>query len=272
MREYRFARADCGASLLRSKRVESKLSLPFFSPPNLPLLGIGTEWLGETKADISPPLFLYFSFRSCYNKIMQPDQQKNYWEQDPEIAKTDGELEMYVPTADDDSSKDVNEDAKYTRPSQDSETVHWVASEYIAAEKGSLWFVIFGIIAAALIATDIIFIKSYSFSVLVVVMALAVVMLSRRPPQQINYTLSGQQGLYVGEQLHHFSEFKSFGLVSDDGNHSIMLVPIKRFSLGVSVYFPQDVGEQIIDILGARLPMEDMKLDLVDKIVRKLRL
>ncbi len=204
---------------------------------------------------------------------MQPDQQKNYWEQDPETAKTDGELEMYTPTSDD-GLRDIDEEGvEYNRSSQDSETVHWMASEYIAAERGSLWFVIFGIIAAALIASDILFIKSYTFSVLVAVMALAIVILSRRPPQQINCTLSGQQGLYVGEQLHHFSEFKSFGLISDDkGNHSIMLTPIKRFSLGVSVYFPQEAGEQIIDILGARLPMQELKLDIVDKIVRALRL
>lgn len=205
---------------------------------------------------------------------MQPDQQKNYWEQDHEDVKTDGELGMYAPAVDNDNPKEVNEDnAKYARPLKDSETVHWMASEYISAEKGGLWFVIFGIVAVILIVTDILFIKSYTFSVLVAVMALAVIMLSRRPPQQINYTLSGQQGLYIGEQLHHFSDFKSFGLLSDDGgNHSIILIPIKRFSLGVSVYFPQEVGEQIVDILGARLPMEDIKLDIVDKIVRALRL
>jgi hypothetical protein len=203
---------------------------------------------------------------------MQPDQQKNYWEQDPENAKTDGELEMYIPTVDD-SQKEIDEQPGYIESTQDNEAVHWVASEYIAAEKSSLWFIIFSIIAVTLVAIDILLIKSYTFSVLVVVMALAVVVLSRRPSQQVNYTLSGQQGLYVGEQLHHFSEFKSFGLIiDDDGNHSIMLVPIKRFSLGVSVYFPQEVGEQIIDILGARLPMEDIKLDIVDKIVRTLRL
>lgn len=205
---------------------------------------------------------------------MQPDQQKNYWEQDPEDAKTDGDIEMYTPATDQENVEKVDEEsAKYTRPSQDSETVHWIALEYISAEKGSLWFIVFGIVAAILIAVDILFIKSYTFSVLVVVMALAVVILSRRPPRQINYTLSGQQGLYVGEDLHHFSEFKAFGLINDDeGNHSIMLTPIKRFSLGVSVYFPQEVGEQIVDILGARLPMQELKLDIVDKIVRALRL
>jgi hypothetical protein len=51
-----------------------------------------------------------------------------------------------------------------------------------------------------------------------------------------------------------------------------MLIPTKRFAPGVSVYFPTEVGEQIVDILGQRLPMENLKLDLVDVVVRKLRL
>jgi len=61
-------------------------------------------------------------------------------------------------------------------------------------------------------------------------------------------------------------------LIRDGEHHSIMLIPIKRFAPGVSVYFPEEVGEKIVDILGARLPMEILKLDAIDLIVRKLRL
>jgi hypothetical protein len=78
--------------------------------------------------------------------------------------------------------------------------------------------------------------------------------------------------LYIGEKLYHFNEFKAFGLIKDREHHSIMLIPTKRFAAGVSVYFPEEVGEKIVDILGARLPMEPLKLDAVDIIVRKLRL
>jgi hypothetical protein len=72
--------------------------------------------------------------------------------------------------------------------------------------------------------------------------------------------------------LYHLTDFRAFGLIKDGDNHSIMLIPIKRFSPGVSVYFPEEAGEQIVDILGQRLPMEELKLDVVDIIVRKLRL
>jgi hypothetical protein len=51
-----------------------------------------------------------------------------------------------------------------------------------------------------------------------------------------------------------------------------MLIPTKRFSPGLSVYFPEEAGERIVDILGTRLPMETLKLDAIDIIVRRLRL
>lgn len=197
---------------------------------------------------------------------MQSDQQNNYWRQDTE---NDEITEMYTPEPVEDGFVPPVEAEK---PAVDDEPVHWTASEYIHEEKNGVWFVLFAIVAMIFIAIDFLLLKSYTFSVLVVVMAIAVIIYSRRPPRVIEYTLSGDQGLYVGEILHHFSEFKAFGLIKDNQHHSIMLIPVKRFSPGVSVYFPEEVGEAIVDILGARLPMETLKLDIIDVIVRKLRL
>ncbi len=182
--------------------------------------------------------------------------------------------ETYAPEPDDESdqSVDLEKNGSNLQPAVDDEPVHWSASEYIPQEKNALWFIAFAVVVIAIIAVDIIWIKAYTFSLLVVVMAAAVIIFSLRPPRVIGYTLSGDQGLYIGETLHHFTEFKSFGLIQDNGQHSIMLIPTKRFSAGVSVYFPAEVGERIVDILGARLPMEALKMDLVDVIVRKLRL
>jgi len=202
---------------------------------------------------------------------MQPDQQNNYWENN---SKTDEIPEMYAPepVTDDSVPPIVPEVGNTKKPIIEDEPVHWSASEYIHEKKNGLWFVLFVIVALAFIATDVLLLKSYTFSLLVVVMAFAVVIYSRRPPRIIEYTLSGNQGLYVGDKLYHFSEFKAFGLIKDREHHSIMMIPIKRFSPGVSVYFPEEVGERIVDILGARLPMETLKLDAIDIIVRKLRL
>ena len=51
-----------------------------------------------------------------------------------------------------------------------------------------------------------------------------------------------------------------------------MLIPRKRFGARVTVYFPEAQGEQIVDMFGERLPMEQVKLDVLDKLVRFLRI
>ena len=154
----------------------------------------------------------------------------------------------------------------------DDTPVTWTAQEYIHIDKSPIWFVLFVVVVLGFIAIDIFLLKSYTFSALVIVMAVAVVIYTRRPPRTLTYGLSVRQGLYVGEKLYHFDEFKAFGLIPDGEHNSIMLIPTKRFAPGVSVYFPTEAGERIVDILGQRLPMEELKLDIIDVVVRKLRL
>jgi len=149
--------------------------------------------------------------------------------------------------------------------------VNWQAQEYFVGEKNRGWYVWLVLVSLAFIALDVFFVQSWTFSALVIVMAVAIMVYSNRPPRIVNYTLS-RQGLHVGGRLHGFGEFKSFGLVREDQQASVMLIPVKRFSFGVSVYFQEEFGEKIVDFLGARLPMEDLKLDFIDRIVRRLRL
>jgi len=202
---------------------------------------------------------------------MQPDQKENYWEKDSE---TDEPTEMYTPEAAEENAETAppTEPENVPQPAVNSEPVHWSAYESIDADKGGLWYVALLIIALIFIAGDILWVKEFTFSILVVVMVAVIILYSRRPARLIDYALSGEQGLYIGEKLYHFGEFKAFGLIKDQGQHSILLIPIKRFAVGVSVYFPEEAGEKIVDILGSRLPMQDLKLDAIDTIVRKLRL
>lgn len=150
--------------------------------------------------------------------------------------------------------------------------ITWQAQEYVHLDRSGLWYVLFFLAVLAFIAIDVFILKSWTFSVLVVVMAVALIVYVRRPARVLTYALSGAQGLYIGERLYHLSDFRAFGLIRDGDHNSIMLIPRKRFSPGVSVFFPEEAGEQIVDILGQRLPMEELHLDLIDIVVRKLRL
>ncbi len=149
--------------------------------------------------------------------------------------------------------------------------VSWVAHEYIHQEKGTLWFALFGVIVVALIAVSIFLMHSWSFAILMAVIAVVVIVYSRRPPRELTYSLD-DDGLTIDGKLHIYSEFKSFGVIQDGEHYSVMLIPTQRFQPSVTVYFPEEVGEDIVDILGSRLPMKDLKLDAVDRAVRLLRL
>ena len=213
------------------------------------------------------------------------DNQPQNWQYQPQEPATeqppvqdvpqDYPTETYRPTEQqltDESTPVVDTPVQPTQPQVEEPPVQWTAREYVEVHKGAGWYAIFVVVALALIAVDIFWLKSITFSILVVVMSVALVIYANRPARDIQYTLSGRQGLYIGERLYHLSEFRAFGLIKDGEHNSIMLIPVKRFSPGVSVYFPEEAGEQIVDILGQRLPMETLKLDAIDVVVRKLRL
>lgn len=207
---------------------------------------------------------------------MATDDQNNYWAQeqpeelaDPNQPQIQNDQQNFAPVSQTDNPKDSN--ASLAQDTPDNPPITWSAQEYIHIDKSPIWFIIFALVTLALIVLGFFFL-GWTFSVLVVVMAVAIIVYIRRPPRTLTYALSPAQGLYVGERLHHFDEFRAFGLIKDGEHNSIMMIPRKRFSPGVSVYFPEDAGERIVDILGQRLPMENLKLDIVDVVVRKLRL
>lgn len=153
----------------------------------------------------------------------------------------------------------------------DLEIANWQAQNIITGDKNKLWYFVFaGVLTALLVVSWLI--QSWTFALLIIVSAIAIlVVLSSNNIRQISYSLSGR-GFYIDGNLHEYADFRSFGILKEDNVFSIVFLPKKRFSPSVSIYFPEENGEQIVDILGSILPMEDIKLDFIDKIVRKLKL
>jgi len=212
---------------------------------------------------------------------MQSDHDENDWQQpttQPSQAPYVANQPDTLPSVPVQSAPVVTINADLTPPQSDTvpvteeeSPVHWQAHEYVHHDKNAGWFVLFTIVVVILTATAIFLIQSITFAILVPVMAAALLVYIHRPPRIINYTLS-RQGLHVNDQLYPFSEFKSFGVIHDGDAYFVMLIPVKRFKPAVSVYFPEESGEAIVDMLGARLPMEELHLDAVDEIIRKLRI
>lgn len=218
---------------------------------------------------------------------MQPDNDPVDWKKPaeqpsqapyvavPDVATGDNPVVTLTPDAPDTDAVPFQPDMSVEQSAQsqspDDEPVRWQAQEYIQHDKSQWWFVLFAVAFVALMAIAVFLIKSVTFNILVPVMAVALFVYVNRPPRILDYTLS-RQGLHVNDHLYPFAEFKGFGVVHDGKEFSVLLLPVKRFKPGVSVYFPEAAGEAIVDMLGARLPMQDLHLDIVDRIVRKLRI
>ncbi|MBR0480700.1 hypothetical protein IJJ46_02670 [Candidatus Saccharibacteria bacterium] len=151
-----------------------------------------------------------------------------------------------------------------------AETIKWEAEEYVQHEKHGGWYA--GLAIVAIIGAVITFLVGlWSFSLLIIVSAVALVVYSIRPPRTLKYKLTSK-GLSEGTKLYAFDDFRAFSIRQTGEHFAIVLIPRKRFGARVTVFFPEKQGEQIVDIFGSRLPMEDLKLDLLDKIVEILRI
>ena len=146
----------------------------------------------------------------------------------------------------------------------------WEAEEYIEYERNTWWYICLFVVGIIICVISF-FLHWWTFIALVIVCIIAIIVTTIRPPRKIHYVLD-ETGLKEGEKLHKYDEFRAFGILKEGSHFSAILIPKKRFGLQVKVYFPGDSGEAIVDALGARLPMEEVKLDLLDKIVNFLRI
>jgi len=123
------------------------------------------------------------------------------------------------------------------KPSKVS-SVDWEASEFIHHEKDWLWYLIVLVSAVAFIAFAV-FLKAWSFIVLIIAMVIAVFVFANRPPRTLHFSLT-PRGVAIEDRQHPYKEFRAFGVLQDGPLYSIVLLPRKRFMPQVSMYIDLD--------------------------------
>ncbi len=151
----------------------------------------------------------------------------------------------------------------------DVDSISWEASEYVHTNKGGMWLVGLSAITVVLLGVAIWF-AAWTFAILIVVMGVAMAIFAFRPPRVLRYTLNNN-GVQINDQQFNYSDYRAFGVLEDGAFFTLTLIPIKRFAPALSVYFAEDHGEQIVDIISAHLPMEHLEPDFIDILMRRLR-
>lgn len=152
----------------------------------------------------------------------------------------------------------------------DQTLLTWEAQEYIQREKNIGWYICLILVGLAFGALAF-FYQSWTFLVLIILSVIALIIYSARPPRMIKYSLTNK-GVMIGQRLHEYSSLKAFGVVQENQHYSIVFLPRKRFAIRQTIFFPQEKGEKIVDLIGARLPMQEIKPDILDQLVKFLRI
>jgi hypothetical protein len=148
-------------------------------------------------------------------------------------------------------------------------SITWEASEYVHTEKGGLWLTIF--IAIVVLSSAVaVWFGAWTFVLLIIVMGVTMGVFAFRPPHTLRYTLT-DAGVDIAGKLYPYEDFRAFGILEDGAFFTMSLIPIKRFSPAINVYFAEAQGEQIVDMVGDHLPMQHIEPDAIDGLMRRLR-
>lgn len=155
-------------------------------------------------------------------------------------------------------------------PSGPDGSISWTASEFIAHHKSTGWYV--ALIGAAIFIAALVWLltKDKVSAAVVVVGALLLAVYGARQPRQLDYRLD-QQGLTVGPRHFSYHAFRSFAIMPEGAFNSIVFMPLKRFSPLTTIYYAPEDEEKIVSLLSERLPMEQRKKDMVDRLMWRIR-
>lgn len=158
--------------------------------------------------------------------------------------------------------------------------ISWTATESINHDHSIKWYwmliLAFVVVAALLVALKIFnvfdWMTTITTGIMLLAMLVAILVSTKKPYQEINYRLTGD-GVYVRDKLSPYSDFRAFGVTQlDNGMWQLSLIPVKRFGMAVTIFIDANQGEQIVDELGAHLPMEEIKPNFTDKLIDRFKL
>jgi hypothetical protein len=148
--------------------------------------------------------------------------------------------------------------------------VRWTASEFVSHEKNSSWYFILGIVTVVLCLVVFIFTHQYISVGVIVVMATAFGIYANIKPKTLEYLIDSS-GVSVDNKHYNYENFKIVEIIEGGVVPSVNLVPVKRFSVPVTLYFLPQQEDLILEILGEFLPSEVKRLEAIDRVVARLR-
>lgn len=148
--------------------------------------------------------------------------------------------------------------------------VNWTASEFIAHEKNATWYGILVLVILVLVALAYFLFHDTVATVSITLLGVIFGMLASHKPRVLDYRIDAT-GVHIGPKVYPYAQFKSFGVVREDAFSNITLMPLRRFSPSLTIYYPPDEEETIVAAMADYLPVADVPHDPIDRFLRTIR-
>lgn len=153
---------------------------------------------------------------------------------------------------------------------KDNKKISWQAAEAILYKHNKQYYMILASVVVVLSGLCI-WLQQWITMALIILMAVAIVVVNKKPFKLIQYEVSSE-GISINGKIHDYSDFRSFGVRHDGGFWSLVLMPVKRFASETTIFIKKEQGEEIIDLVAKFLPMEKLRADIFGKITRFLQI
>ena len=174
-----------------------------------------------------------------------------------------------------DDSQQVGEENSFTQNKQREEpekdvNVSWTASEYVEHHKPTSWYTGLSVVTGLAVALVFLLTRDIISVIVITMMGILFGVFASRKPEVREYSIN-PRGLSISGKLYPHELFRSFSIHQEEGLRSLFLTPVKRFMPGITIYYPPDQEDAIMEALANFLPFEEGEPDVVDRFMGKIR-
>jgi len=189
---------------------------------------------------------------------------------DPKTPAPDEGAESFYHAGSEQADTPLQATTAEHKTTNDKDELSWEASEYADNEKAAGWYVVLAVAAVAVgvityLLTNGDLVTTFAIAIAAVLFGIV----AARKPRTLRYVIDGH-GVTIGEKSYPYAMFKTFSVNTETTLHSVQLLPLKRFMQPISIYFPPNKEEAVVNILGQYLPYEERGHDAFDRLMNRI--
>jgi hypothetical protein len=124
----------------------------------------------------------------------------------------------------------------------------WTAAEFVAHDKSARWYALLALVIVLLATVSYLISRDKVTTAVIAICGILFAIYAGHKPRQLQYSIDSY-ALTIGIKRYPFGSFRSFTVTHDGPVTSVTLMPLKRFSPSLTLYFDVDADGPVTDVL-----------------------